>query len=105
MHTYAHCLPENEGGVTVVAINLDQAAAHSLKIPKPAERFSLASTGGLRSTTVELNGTPLQLVKIEEKQLPGRKGLKIPAGEVKLAPASITFLAIPGAGNENCRAE
>lgn len=104
VHLFAHCLPGREGGVTVLAINLDQASAHTLSLPKSSERFTLASSSGLRTSTVELNGTPLKMGGDDEK-LPGRKGVKAAAGQVKLGPASITFLAIPEAGNASCRSQ
>jgi heparanase 1 len=103
VHLYAHCLPGHEGGVTVLAINLDRGATHSLRIANGAERYTLGSSAGLGSSTVALNGTELKLVNVEEKQLPGRSGVRIAAGEVKLAPATITFLAMPDAGNASCR--
>ena len=104
VHLYAHCLPGREGGVTVLAINLDRAASHSLSLPASSERYTLSSAAGLRSMTVELNGAVMKLNGDEEK-MPRWKGVKAAAGEVKLAPASITFLAIPEAGNAGCAAQ
>ena len=101
VHQYAHCLPGREGGVTVLAINLDQTVAHSLGVPKASERFTLSSPTGLRSVSVELNDTRLELNGDEEK-LPKWKGVKTRAGLLHLPPASITFLAIPEAGNAGC---
>ena len=88
----------------MLAINLDRSAAHTLSIPKSSERFTLSSTSGLQASSIDLNGTPLKLGGDDEK-LPGRKGVKMPAGTVKLEPASITFLAIADAGNSSCRLE
>ena len=104
VHLYAHCLPGREGGVTVLAINLDQVAVHTVNLPTGAERFTLASAAGLASTTVELNGTALKLNGDDEK-LPKWKGTKVAAGTVQLKPASITFLAMPGAMNTSCTLE
>ena len=104
VHLYAHCLPGREGGVTVLAINLDPGASHSLSLPASSERYTLSSAAGLRSMTVELNGTVMKLNADEEK-MPRWRGVKAAAGEVKLAPASITFLAIPEAGNAGCAAQ
>ena len=104
VHLYAHCLPGHEGGVSVLAINLDQTAAHMVTIPTAAERFTLSSSTGLRSSIVELNGTPLKLNGDEEK-LPRWKGIQTAAGAVKLEPASITFLAMPGTGSTTCEIE
>ena len=52
-------------------------------------------------TSVELNGSPLKLGVHDA--LPEMKSKPAPAGPVTLAPASITFLAFPNAGNASCR--
>jgi hypothetical protein len=68
-------------------------------MPLEAERYAL--TAPLEATSVQLNGRELRLGGNDE--LPELRGQPIPAGPVELAPASIMFLAIPSAGNANCR--
>jgi hypothetical protein len=53
------------------------------------------------SQTVEMNGSELKLGSGDA--LPRIKGTKTKAGNVSLAPASITFLAFEKAGNESCK--
>ena len=105
VHLYAHCMPGHEGGVTVLALNLNPTEPRLVSVPKGVEKFAFTSSTGLRTGIVDLNGSPLRVVNFEEKQLPGRKGVKVGAGNVSLAPASITFLAMPDAGNGVCRGE
>ena len=100
LHLYAQCMRSTPGGVTLLAINADKNAAQTLSIPTGAERYTLTSND-LMSQTVELNGTELKLGSGDA--LPRIKGKATKAGEVNLAPASITFLAFEKAGNESCR--
>ena len=100
VHLYAHCLRDQRGGVAVLAINTDRDAAHDLVTPIPAARYTLTAKD-LMETSVELNGVPLKLGVHDA--LPELKGKAAPAGPVTLAPASITFLAFPNAGNASCR--
>ena len=100
LHLYAQCMRSTPGGVTLLAINADKNAAQTLSIPTGAERYTLTSND-LMSQTVELNGTELKLGSGDT--LPQIKGKATKAGDVSLAPASITFLAFEKAGNESCR--
>ena len=100
LHLYAQCMRSTPGGVTLLAINADKNAAQTLSIPTGAERYTLTSND-LMSQTVELNGTELKLGSGDA--LPRIKGKATKAGDVSLAPASITFLAFEKAGNESCR--
>ena len=100
LHLYAQCMRSTPGGVTLLAINADKNAAQTLSIPTGAERYTLTSND-LMSQTVELNGTELKLGSGDA--LPRIKGKATKAGEVNLAPASITFLAFEKAGNESCQ--
>jgi hypothetical protein len=100
LHLYAQCMRGTPGGVTLLAINADKNAAQTLSIPTGAERYTLTSND-LMSQTVELNGTELKLGSGDA--LPRIKGKATKAGDVSLAPASITFLAFEKAGNESCR--
>ena len=100
LHLYAQCMRSTPGGVTLLAINADKNAAQTLSIPTGAERYTLTSND-LMSQTVELNGTELKLGSGDA--LPRIKGKATKAGDVSLAPASITFLAFEKAGNESCQ--
>jgi hypothetical protein len=99
-HVYAHCLRDTPGGVAVLVINNDKDASSTLSIPTAGERYTLSS-GELRSGSVQLNGTELALAAGDEP--PRLEGVATPAGDVEFAPATITFLALPQAGNDACR--
>ncbi len=100
VHLYAHCLRDHPGGVVVLAINADREASHDLRSPIGADRYTL-SAKGLLDTSVELNGRELKTGVRDA--LPEMTGEPAPAGLVTLAPASVTFLAFPNAGNASCR--
>jgi hypothetical protein len=55
----------------------------------------------LQSHGVELNGKPLTMAK--DGTVPHLRGASPEAGRLSLPPASITFLALPGARNAACR--
>jgi heparanase len=50
---------------------------------------------------VQLNGKELAVAG--NGDLPRLAGLRTAAGQIQLAPATITFLALPAAGNAACR--
>lgn len=99
LRLYAHCMNNNKGGVTLAALNLDQKSEHSLTLPMPGERYTLTAAT-LLSEAVNLNGTPLKAQ--DDGTLPQITGAKSSAGELRLPPASITFVTIPGAKNIAC---
>ena len=98
LHVYAHCQRGIPGGVTVLAINLQNSAA-SLRIPGPAEIYALSSPE-LQSKTVLLNGKPLELDAGDK--LPALTPTSVKAGNVTLAPTSISFIVLPKAKNASC---
>jgi hypothetical protein len=100
LHAYAHCLRGTPGGVAMLAINNSRTQPTSITVPVETERYTL-SAPQLQAASVQMNGQELRLGGNDE--LPEQRGQRIPSGPVELAPASITFLAIPGAGNGNCR--
>jgi heparanase 1 len=100
LHVYAHCLRATPGGVTVLAINNDRAAARTIAMPAASERYTL-SAPNLEDRSVRLNGKELALGA--DDALPAIGGASTAAGTVTLAPATITFLAVPSAGNAACR--
>jgi hypothetical protein len=101
VHVYAHCLAGKPGGVALVAVNADRAAAHALVVPVGGERYALTSAQGLQSRTVELNGKLLGIGR--GGALPSIAGVPQSAGPVALPAASLTFLAFPEARNPACR--
>lgn len=102
LHVFAHCLRGNAtGGVAVLAVNTSRTAAQTVEAPGAAEHYTL-SAAELQSAGVSLNGRPL-LVGIDG-EVPDLRGQRVAGtGKIELAPASITFLTIPTAGNPACR--
>lgn len=102
LYLYAHCLKGTSGGVALLAINTNTEKAQTLALPVEAQRYTLASASGdLQSRSALLNGNVLQLGSGDE--LPALEGVGVEAGDVRLEPATITFLALPGAANQACR--
>ncbi len=99
VYVYAHCLRGSKGGVALLAINADRTAAAALDVPMRSDRYTLTARN-LEDSRVQLNGKDLQLAGDD---VPALKGAPEKAGALKLAPASITFLAIPSANNPSCR--
>ena len=100
LHVYAHCLRGVASGVALLVINNDKTHAHTIALPIAAERYSLTA-GELQSRTARLNGQALALGP--NGGLPALEGVRVPAGQHALLPASITFFAMPLAGNEACK--
>lgn len=100
LHVYAHCLSAMPGGVTLLVINTDLGASYALTLPTTSERYTL-DAATLQDAVVRLNGHSLALEANDE--LPRIDSVTVQAGVVKFAPATITFLTIPTAGNEACR--
>jgi hypothetical protein len=100
LHLYAHCLRGAPGGVAVLAINAERAESRSLELSTAAERYTLTAQE-LSDPRVQLNGSELKLGTGDA--LPQLAGVATASGPVTLAPASITFLAIPKANNASCR--
>ena len=104
LHVYAHCLrgtPHRRsiGGVALLAINNDRAAPRMLTVPVPGERYTL-SADELQGKTVRLNGVELELGA--DDALPDLTSAPVRPGNIALDPATITFIAFPGAGNQAC---
>ena len=100
LHVYAQCLRGTPGGVVVLAINSDKTAARTLAVPTAGERYTL-SAPALESKSVLLNG--MELVLGPSDALPAFTPSAIAAGNVTLAPTTITFVTIPTAANGACR--
>jgi Glycosyl hydrolase family 79, N-terminal domain len=99
LHVYAHCLRGTPGGVALLAINTDRDASHSLKMAEASERYTI-DAANLQDATVRLNGHTLALEP--DDHVPHITGVPASAGTVTMAPATITFLAVPTAANAAC---
>lgn len=99
LHLYAHCLRGKPGGVALLAINNSRSAPSALTLNGPGERYTL-SAPDLQSVRIQLNGAPIQLGR--EDELPVLSAAAVKPGNVELAPATITFLTVPSAGNPQC---
>jgi hypothetical protein len=100
LHLYAQSLPNLHGGITLLAINNSRTRNSSIELTKAAQRYTL-SARNLEDREVLLNGRALQLQA--NGQLPELRGQAVAAGHTEFAPLTITFLAIPEAGNPNAR--
>jgi hypothetical protein len=100
LHVYAHCQRGTTGGVSLLIINTDRNAPHSLMLPTASLRYTLEAAS-LRDADVRLNGRPLALDPGDE--LPPIAGVPTTANTVTFKQATITFLAISAAGNNSCR--
>lgn len=99
LYVFAHCLRDKPGGVAILAINADKTQPHALALPEKSTRYNLTSTD-LMTPTVQLNGVELALTSSGD--LPALNGSDQRSGLAPLAPASITFFAIPAAHNGSC---
>jgi heparanase 1 len=86
--------------VTLLIINTDRNAPRSLMLPLASLRYTLQA-GSLRDSDVRLNGISLTLNPWDE--LPQIVGAPTTANSVTFEQATITFLAIPTAGNHACQ--
>ncbi len=100
LYLYAHCLRNQRGGVALLAMNTDRTAPEAIHLPAGAVRYQLTSPD-LMSTSAQLNGKELALTASGD--LPAMAGVPVAAGTIELPPASISFFAIPKAGNASCR--
>ena len=81
-------------------INNDKAAPRTLTVRRVGERYT-RSSGDMQSRTVQLNGAELALGAGDE--FPNLRAVATQAGSLEFAPATITFIALPGVGNSACR--
>ncbi|WP_439133326.1 hypothetical protein [Pseudomaricurvus sp.] len=98
LHTYAHCQRGHSGGVTVLAINL-QDKTETVSVSGPAELYTLTAPE-LQSRVVQLNGKALELG--EGGTLPVIKPEPVDGDNITLAPTSISFITVPEANNTAC---
>lgn len=99
LHIYAHCARDSPGGVALLVINNDREQPRELALPAASQRYTLANEN-LADGSIQLNRATLALGPAD--QLPALAGEATAAGTVMVAPATISFLTIPKAGNPNC---
>ncbi len=99
LHIHAHCQRGTPGGVTLLVINTDRDTSHTLQLGNDSERYTLEATD-LQDAQVRLNDRTLALETGGE--LPRLESVQTSRGAVSIAPASISFLAIPAAANNAC---
>jgi hypothetical protein len=99
LHVYAHCQTGKPGGVALLVINPDRDAPHALVLPTASVRYTL-DAASLLDEHIRLNGHPLELSA--NGGLPTLEGAPTMADALMFGPATITFLAVPEAGNEAC---
>jgi heparanase len=80
-------------------LNVDKNSEARLKLPISAERYTLSSPD-LFSATVLLNGKELKAG--DDGTVPPIQGQHANAGVMKFAPLTMTFVAMPSAGNSHC---
>jgi hypothetical protein len=99
LHLYAHCQRDTEGGVTFLALNLENTSK-TIQVSGAANLYALTAND-LQSKTVMLNGRPLALGG--DHTLPILKPVRRNGGLIVLAPSSVTFITQPQARNPSCR--
>jgi hypothetical protein len=99
LHVYAHCQRDAPGGVSLLVINTDRRVPYTLMLSVPSMRYTIDAPD-LSNTEVRLNGNVLKLGAGD--RLPAIEGASAAAGIRTFEPATITFLAMPGAGNSAC---
>jgi heparanase len=100
LYVYGHCLRNHPGGVALLVVNADGQQVHEFTLVPEAERYTLTANQ-LQDRAVQLNGKTLELNS--DSDVPEFVGQRTRSGRISLAPASITFLAIPNASNSSCR--
>ena len=98
LHTYAHCLRGVRGGVALLALNLT-GEQMVIGTPGRAQVYTLTSPE-LQSQTVLLNGSALAVRT--DNRLPAMAPRMASGQRIDLPAQSISFIALPGAGNRNC---
>ncbi|EAQ1150833.1 hypothetical protein EOH33_21470 [Salmonella enterica] len=98
LHLYAQCLKNSPGGVTLLALNINNNA-FSVKLDKPADIYQLSADGNINKSSVLLNGNKLQLTS--DNRIPHLSPLKN-EGRVIIPARSIVFMAVKKAHNPYC---
>jgi hypothetical protein len=100
LHIYAHCQRNDpNGGVTLLAINLEDSPAKIDLSAGPADLYAMTAPE-LQSRTVFLNDQPLALGP--DDTLPEIAPVRLNESAISLAPTSVNFITLPEAGNPAC---
>jgi hypothetical protein len=91
IHAYAHCHPTTKGAASALLINTSQHGSHTVTLAARTDRYTRRARR-LQSASVQLNGTTLALT--DGNDLPRLAPRAEPAGQIRLPPASITFLVM-----------
>lgn len=98
LRLYAHCLPGGKGGVGLVALNIGQTV-QPLPLPRSARAWVMAGTP-LDTVALKVNGKAPAIGR--DGVISGLAG--VPAGRTLALPKeTVTFIAVPEAGNAVCR--
>jgi hypothetical protein len=98
LHAYAHCVRGVRGGVVLLALNLT-GEQMAIGVPARAQLYTLTSPE-LQSRTVLLNGNALAVGP--DNRLPAMAPRMVSGQRIDLPAHSISFIALPGAGNRSC---
>ena len=90
-HVFCHSRKDEKNGFAYLIINNSLENTTTVKLPKDGTMYSLSGNGGMRSTTMCLNGKPLTMG--ENDELPILEGVNV-SGEVELDPGTCTFIVI-----------
>lgn len=99
-HVYAQCSLGKPGAVTLLVLNTSRTASLALDIKGAGQRYTL-SADQIDGKDVKLNGKILALGPHDI--LPALTPVGVKSGEQHFAPATISFLVVPGANNPACR--
>lgn len=100
VYFFAHCFRNHSGRVATLAINADPESAHDVQLPNESERYTL-SADQPEHKSIKLNGRVLAMGTNDD--IPAIVGVRMAPGSVTLAPRTISFFAVPNAGNNSCR--
>jgi hypothetical protein len=99
LRLYAHCMKDQRGGVSLMALNIDGKSNVRVQIPVEGERYTLSSPD-LLSKDVFLNGSKLKAT--DDGTIPKLGSRKVTRGIIDLSPQTITFIVLPSAQNSSC---
>ncbi|HYK75832.1 MAG TPA: hypothetical protein VEV16_02555 [Daejeonella sp.] len=95
VYLFAHNTKGHVGGITLLVINTNKTTA-GINLPTEAQQYTLTAKE-LQAKTVQLNGEELKLTA--DEQLPPINGQAVKAGDITLAPFSISFFTFKNTNN------
>ena len=91
LHVYCHSRKDGQQGAACLIVNNSLTDEVCVALPADAERYTLDAES-LRASVMRLNGRPLTVSS--DAELPDLSPVHQPTGELRLAPASCTFLIL-----------